>query len=147
MQKDTDKAFYAHPDLQKALERIATPVSKAKGAVLFRQGQAPEGVYLLQAGKAELTLRATEDGTVLPRTVGPGSVLGLPASIGGKPYSLTAKTLEDCTLGFIERKKVVKLLRDDGHLCMHAVEIIGRELTSLRHEVGGTKQHGAAAGK
>ncbi len=147
MQRDSDKAFYAHPDLQKALERVSTPVSKKKGTVLFRQGQQPEGVFLLQAGKAELTLRATAEGTVLPRTVGPGSVLGLPASIGGKPYSLTAKTVEDCTLGFVERKKVVKLLRDDGHLCMHAVEIIGRELTALRHEVGGAKQHGAAAGR
>ncbi len=148
MQRDTDKAFYAHPDLQKALVALATPVSKKKGAVLFRQGQQPEGVFLLQVGKAELTLRATGEGVVLPRTVGPGSVLGLPASIGGKGYSLTAKTIEDCTLAFVDRKKVVKLLRDNGQLCMHAVEIIGRELTSLRQEVGGaTKPSAAAAGK
>lgn len=148
MQKQTDEAFYAHSDLQKALERIATTVTRKKGTVLFRQGQEAKGLFLVQAGKAELTLRATSDGTVLPRMVGPGSVLGLPANICGKPYSLTAKTIENCTLGFVERKKVVKLLRNDGHLCLHAVEIIGRELTTLRHEVGGAaKPRGTAAGK
>src|SRR5512146_3285793 len=125
----------AHPDLREALEKLATTVNKKTGVILFRQGQKAKGVYLLRAGKAVLTVRSTEDGPVVPRTVGPGSVLGLPANICGKPYSLTAQLLEDCELGFVDRSKVVKMLRKDGALCLHAVEVVGRELAALRNEL------------
>ncbi len=131
----TDHAFLAHPDLREALEKIATTVTKKSGTNLFRQGQSAKGVYLLRAGKARLTVRSSTEGVAVPRTVGPGSVLGLPANICGKPYSLTAETLEDCELGFVDRGKVVKLLRKDGRLCLHAVELVGCELATLRNEL------------
>jgi len=148
LQKATDEAFRAHPDLQQALEKLAQPVAKKKGAVLFRQGQRAKGVFLVRRGKAVLSVRATPGGVASPRIVGPGSVLGLPANICGKPYSLTAEILEDSELGFVERDKLVKLLRKDGQLCLHAVEILGRELAVLRNELSGSPQHralGAAA--
>ncbi len=144
MQRTTDEAFRAHPDLQQALEKLATAVQKKKGTVLFRQGQKAKGVFLLRAGKALLSVRATTGGAVAPKTVGPGSVLGLPANICGKPYSLTAETLEDCELAYVARDKVVKLLRKDGQLCLHAVEILGRELAALRNELATSSKPRAA---
>ncbi len=147
MQKTMDEAFRAHPDLQQALEKLATPLVKKKGTVLFRQGQKAQGVFLLRAGKALLSVRAKGGGVVAPKTVGPGCVLGLPANICGKPYSLTAETLDDCDLAFVEREKVVKLLRKDGQLCLHAVEILGRELAALRNELAvSPKPRAASAG-
>lgn len=131
----TDHAFHAHPDLRDALEELATTVAKKNGTVLFRQGQKAKGVYLLRTGSAVLTVQASGEGMAVPRTVGPGSVLGLPANICGKPYSLSAHLLEDCVLGFVERSKVVKLLRKDGRLCLHAVEVVGGELAALRNEL------------
>ena len=131
----TDHAFLAHPKLREALEKLATTVTKKSGTVLFRQGQSPKGVFLLRTGKAVLTVRATEDGAGVPRNVGPGAVLGLPSSICGKPFSLSAQVVEDSELGFVERAKVVKLLRQDGSLCLHAVEVVGRELAALRNEL------------
>ncbi len=144
MQKTTDEAFRAHPDLQQALEKLATPLVKKKGTVLFRQGQKAKGVFLLLGGRATLSVRAKSGGIVAPRTVGPGCVLGLPANICGKPYSLTAETLEDCDLAYVEREKVVKLLRKDGQLCLHAVEILGRELATLRNDLANAPKSRAA---
>ncbi len=144
MQKTIDEAFRAHPDLQQALEKLATPVAKKKGTVLFRQGQKATGVFVLRSGKAMLSVRAKQGGGAAPKTVGPGSVLGLPANICGKPYSLTAETLEDCDLAYVEREKVVKLLRKDGQLCLHAVEILGRELAALRNELASSPKPRAA---
>ncbi len=143
----TDEAFRAHPDLQQALEKLGSPVRKKKGTVLFRQGQKAKGVFLLRAGKALLSVRS-KTGAAVPKTVGSGSVLGLPANICGKPYSLTAETVEDCDLAYVERDKVVKLLRKDGQLCLHAVEILGRELAVLRNELANSPKPravGAAA--
>ncbi len=131
----TDHAFHAHPELQQALEALAKTVTKKKGTVLFRQGNTAKGVYLLRSGKAVLSVHSKGTGMMVPRAVGPGSVLGLPANICGKPYSLTAETLEDCELGFVDRAKIVKLLRKDGQLCLHAVEVVGRELATLRNEL------------
>ena len=131
----TDHAFLAHPNLREALEKLATTMTKKAGTVLFRQGQSAKGVFLVRTGKAVVTVRSTDDGAGVPRNVGPGAVLGLPANICGKPYSLTAQVTEDCELGFVDRSKVVKLLRQDGSLCLHAVEVVGRELAALRNEL------------
>ncbi len=143
-----DEAFRAHPELQQALENLADTLKKKEGVVLFRQGQKAKGVYLLRSGKAVLSVRATPGGLVSPRVVGPGAVLGLPANICGKPYSLTAETVEPCEFGYVDRTKLVKLLRKDGDLCLHAVEILGRELAALRNELSASPRPralGAAA--
>ncbi len=148
LHNNVDEAFRAHPELQQALEKLAVALKKKDGVVLFRQGQKPKGVYLLRSGKAVLTVRATPGGLMAPRVVGPGAVLGLPANICGKPYSLTAETTEPCEFGFVDRAKIVTLLRKDGHLCLHAVEILGRELAALRNELSASPRPrtlGAAA--
>ncbi len=145
MHKVTHEAFYSHPELRKALEPLATTVCKKKGAVLFREGQKPNGVYVIRAGQVELSVRATTDGAAAPRIAGPGAVIGLPGNISGKAFSLTAKALDECELGFVPRAKFVKLLRSDGQLCLHAVQVISKELATLRHEVGGISQQRAAA--
>jgi len=37
----------SHPDLGRGLDEIASPVSKPKASLLFRQGESPAGVFVL----------------------------------------------------------------------------------------------------
>ena len=77
-------AFVADPELVSELEKRAHPIAVAPDRVLFRQGDKPKGVYILRKGLAKLTSRSDGD-AILTVQAGVGSLLGVPAGVGGKP--------------------------------------------------------------
>jgi CRP-like cAMP-binding protein len=107
-----------------------------KGTILFRQGEPVRGLYVVTSGSVRLSL--VEQGAVSDRHAGPSSVLGLPATMTGNAYSLTAQVLEPSQVFFVERDKVLGLLREQPHFCFEVVEI-------LAHEVGHMRRDTAAA--
>jgi hypothetical protein len=82
----------------------------AKGKVLFQQGEAGRGVFLLRQGKVRLSLHAAGRKKLPYRIAGPGNILGFPATLSNAPYSLTAENLADCELGFAPAVDVINLL-------------------------------------
>ena len=80
------------------------------------------GVFLVREGKVSLRL----DGVgIATRTLGPGSLLGLPATQNGRPYSLTAMVTKDSRLDFISREAVLLILHSDTLVCFQALHILG----------------------
>lgn len=129
-------AFTAPAEFREALERLATPLGRARGAVLFRQGQPGEGIYLLQRGKARLFLPSHDGQPLAPRLVGPGAVLGLPSTICSRPYSLTAEIVEDAKVGFVPADKVLDFLRSNVQICFQVVLMLGDEVREMRNLMG-----------
>ena len=121
----------ATPVLREELERLAIRVFKPAGSVLFQRGDDASGVFLIHRGKVNLAL---DDATpIFPdRVLGPGAMIGLPASVSGNPYSLTAKVLEDSELAFVPRKSFVECLRSDSLLCLQAMDILSDEIAYIR---------------
>lgn len=130
---DHDVHADAVRELAEALDSIASAHSCRPGDVLFRQGQAADGVLVVRRGKVRLCAGSPDGGMRLPyRTVGPGYVLGLPALFSGEPYSLSAEALEECAFGFVERARALELVRQRLDLCFQAADLLARELRSLR---------------
>jgi CRP-like cAMP-binding protein len=69
---------------------------------------------------------------IMDLKAGPGSIVGLPATLAGSRYSLTAVTLEPCHLAFIEREKLMATLREDTEVCMELLGALGEEVISMR---------------
>jgi CRP-like cAMP-binding protein len=67
------------------------------------------------------------------RIVGAGSVIGLPATFSGEPYSLTAEAARDCQLEFIPRRKLLELLRRKPDVGYQIVRILSEEISEMRH--------------
>jgi CRP-like cAMP-binding protein len=128
------------PVLREELEHLATTVFKPAGSVLFRRGDDVSGVFVIHSGAVNLTL---DDATpIFPdRVLGPGAMIGLPASVSGNPYTLTAKVLEDSELAFVPRKSFVECLRNDSLLCLQAMDILSDEIASIRSAF---KQNGSS---
>src|SRR5215831_7474422 len=91
------------PELSKALRAASKSVKKEKGSILFRAGARASGAFLVRSGRVQLQLEGAA-GLYPTRVLGPGSILGLPATVSGEPYSLTARAEQDCQLDFIPRK-------------------------------------------
>ena len=129
---DTTDDATAHSRLLTALDRMTTTSMRPGGAILFRQGENPGGVFILRKGRVRLLLH-TSDGQHTYRIVGPGHVLGLPATITDQPYSLTAKALEECELAVVDGKRVMNLLRHRNDLTLDVVAILAEEVRRVRN--------------
>ena len=133
LQNDSDIHAFVIRDLAEALDAIASPQCWPSGAILFKQGQAADGVLVLRRGAVRLFAAGHEHDTrASHRTVGPGYVLGLPALFSGEPYSLTAEAAEECVCGFVERGLALHLLRKRLDLCLQAANLLACEVRELR---------------
>ena len=131
-QQIAPKGRNGYSALWAALEEVSTRIAVPKGEVLFQQGEAGRGVFLLREGRVKLSLHAAGRKKVPYRIVGPGSILGFPATLSNAPYSLTAENLADCELGFAPADDVINLLSKRSDLCFQAVEIVAHEVRKLR---------------
>jgi CRP-like cAMP-binding protein len=117
--------------LRDQLLALSTAVSKPKGTVLFRRGDACAGMFLICSGKVCLSLEAA-DTAFRPRILGAGSVVGLPAAVGGSNYSLTAEVLEDAELACVSQKALADCLRQNSALCFEVMSILSNEISETR---------------
>jgi CRP-like cAMP-binding protein len=112
--------------------RLATRISlEEKGTVLFRRGDDVRGLYLICSGRVGVELEG--DGTLYPpKILGSGSVLGLPATVAGSPYSLTAEVIEQAEIAFVPRDSVVSCLASNQELCFEVMQLLSTEISSTR---------------
>jgi CRP-like cAMP-binding protein len=130
-------SFKVDTELETKLLGKARNISMQAGALLFNQGDAVTGVYILSKGRARLTLRSIDGKIYLEEIVGCGGLLGLPAAISGTPYSLTAEVLSDSELAFLSREELVSLMQSDVSLSLKLVELLSQEVRAMRDVIAG----------
>ncbi len=117
-------------ELTAELDQVASKVSLRKGTALFHRGDVLSGVFIVRKGA--VTMSAGSDHSIYPpRTIGPGEIAGLPATLTGH-YSLTAIATEDSELGFIAGPKVSHMLECSPRLCMIAMRLMSEEIARVR---------------
>ncbi len=119
-------------ELSKELRAASRSLTKKKGAVLFRAGGHARGAFLVRTGRLKLHLKGAA-GLYPPRTLGPGALVGLPATVSGEPYSLTAEAVQDCELDFISRKELLALLQRNTTAALQILQILSEEIYQMRN--------------
>lgn len=99
-----------------------------KGTVLFREGQAARGVFLLCEGRVRLTVCAEDGSRLTLRTVTAGEVLGLSACLAGTAYEVTAEAMDKVQVAAVSRKNLLRFLRQHREACMHVVNLLSEDL-------------------
>jgi CRP/FNR family transcriptional regulator, cyclic AMP receptor protein len=112
------------------LEKIKYATAYPQGAVLFVEGQAPRGVYIICSGRVKLSTTSRDGKTLILRIAEAGEVLGLHATVSGKAYELTAESLQPCQLDFIRRDDFLKFLQNHGDACLHAAQHLSQNCQS-----------------
>jgi CRP-like cAMP-binding protein len=112
--------------LQQHCERLRTP----RHSVLFRRGEKAVGMFVVFSGKVSLDFGVDSS---LVRTYGIGALVGLPATITGRNYSMTATVTEDAELGFWSSTALDSLLRARPDLCHQLMVILGERMAE-HHE-------------
>jgi CRP-like cAMP-binding protein len=126
-------AFLADPELLDALEKQSTSIPSSEDHVLFRQGDAPTGLFILNKGEVSLTMTSATGETVMSVQAGAGSLLGLPGLIGNEPYTLTAIAHGGAELRFVTREDFTGMMGANPRLSLKALQVLAAELRSARH--------------
>jgi CRP-like cAMP-binding protein len=124
-------AFVADSELIEELEKQSKPITVAADGVLFHQGDAPTGVYILRKGTARLTSKSDGD-AILSVRAGAGSLLGVPAVVGSKPYSLTAEALDGAEVSVLACDDFVHLMSTQPALSFRVLQVLAEEVRFAR---------------
>ena len=68
--------------------------SFSKGAVLYEEGEASTGVYVILEGRAKLSVNSSQGKMLVLGFFGPGTILGLAAAILGRTHAATAEIMK-----------------------------------------------------
>ncbi len=132
----TDRIFCDLPPAAlQAFENIKSATAYPPGAVLFVEGQMPRGIFVLCKGSVKLSINSPSGRTMIVKLAEPGEVLGLSATISGKPYELTAETIDPCQVNFVKRDDFLKFLKDDVETCFKVAEQLGEKYHNACKEV------------
>jgi len=129
------------------LDSITSPATYPKGAILFVEGQEPRGVFVVCSGRVKLSAGSTSGKALILRIAESGEVVGLPATISGKPYEATAEALEPIQASFIPREQFLQFLRENGEASLRVAEILSNIYRATYQEVRYLGLSGSAAGK
>lgn len=123
------------PAALKMLDAIKYTSVYPKGSVLFVDGEEPRGVFILCSGRAKLTTSSAEGRTLIVKLAEAGEVLGASATILGRPYEVTAETLEPSQLNFIKRDDFLRFLNTHTEACMHTAQQLSEKYQSAQREI------------
>src|ERR1700693_5134337 len=123
------------PAAVQRLSVITSASSYPKGATLFLEGQGARGVFILCAGRVKLSTSSFDGKTLIVRISELGEVLGLPATVTGKPYELTADVIEPTQANFIARDDFLRFLREHGEAALRVAQQLGETYHSAIAEM------------
>ncbi len=125
-----ERAFPVPSALEKQLLKLGKRCKAEPGTVLFREGRASRGVFLVLKGRVALS--TGPDPVRVTRLAEKGSLLGLPATLRNKPYSLTAEVVTDSELCRITPSVMRNFLKKNPEQCYQLLTMLTNEISAVR---------------
>jgi len=92
------------------LESMIFPSAYPAHTVLFTETQPAAGIVVVVEGEVRLSINSAEGRRLSFRIAKAGEVLGLPATVSGTPYEMTAETLYPARLAHVSRQAFLQFL-------------------------------------
>ena len=116
--------------IETSLADHETLVRFRPGETLFREGDEPQGVYVLHSGSVQL-LFASKNGSAKPlREAQPGQILGLSCVVTQRPHDCTATAAEPSEVAFISRDEFLRTLDDSPAVWFSVLRILSSEVNA-----------------
>lgn len=131
----------------RALNLVSHKSILPAGAILFVEGQAARGLFIICSGKVNLSTTSREGKILILKTVEAGEVLGLSAAISNVGYEATAETATPCQLNFVDRKQILDLLETYKEVGVHVAHCLSRDFQSAYRDIHGLVMTRSSAGK
>jgi len=130
-----------------SLDRVSHKTILPAGAILFVEGQAPRGMFMVCSGRVNLSTTSREGKILILKTADAGEALGLSATISGMGYEATAETATPCQVSFVDRKHYLELMQQHSEIGVHTSQCLSREFRSAYHDIHDLVLTRSSAGK
>jgi len=118
-------------NLDTSLAASETLLTFRPGETIFKDGDEPRGVYILQSGHADLLFSA-RNGRVKPlRRVDAGQILGLSAVVTGRPHDCTAIAAAVCRIGFVEHDAFLRALDECPSVWFSVLRLLSNDVNAV----------------
>lgn len=101
----------------------------AEGAVLFREGEAGDVMYVIQSGAVRITKDVGGEAKALA-VLGPGEFLGEMAILNGKPRTATATVVEPTRCLVIEPRTLESMVAKNAEIALRLIKKLAKRLDS-----------------
>ncbi len=125
-------AFVADPELVEALRKHSEPVVCDQDRVLFKQGDAPTGLYVFHKGAVRQVMHSQLGDELMNMPALEGSLLGLPGMIGGAPYSLSAFAQKGSDVGFVSKEAFARIMLSEPTVAVGILRVLAAEVRTAR---------------
>lgn len=99
-----------------------------KGQLIFSEGDAATGFYVVIAGRVKIFKLSVEGKEQILHIFGPGAPIGEVAVFEGKRFPAHAESLEDSRLFFFPRNAFLRLINDNPSIALHMLAVLSRRL-------------------
>jgi CRP/FNR family transcriptional regulator, cyclic AMP receptor protein len=117
------------------LQRIALLGMHQAGAVLYREGQIPNGVFILCNGGAKISISSSRGSVVILKMAEPGEMLGLEAVLGDRPHEETAELMDSCQVKFVGKQELLGYFASHGEAAVKAALQLNTNCQSARKQI------------
>ncbi|HEY5610452.1 MAG TPA: cyclic nucleotide-binding domain-containing protein, partial [Thermoanaerobaculia bacterium] len=111
----------------RTIARLGTLQERQRDEVLFREGDEPRGIHILESGSVRLF--HSVDGRSHSEVLDGEQILGLSAVVSGRPHETTAVAIGPCATRFVERERFLDCLRTNAEISFLVVQILSGNVT------------------
>jgi CRP/FNR family transcriptional regulator, cyclic AMP receptor protein len=109
-------------DFRETARNLGAIVAFSEGAAIFREGDAPDHMYMVLEGAIDVT----HCGKIID-SLGPGDALGVVSLLDGKPRTVSAIVSQDAKLALIDRKNFRYMVEAVPHFVWYVMaELVDR---------------------
>jgi CRP/FNR family transcriptional regulator len=118
-----------------------------RGAVIFREGEASDAVFLLCSGKVKVSATSKEGRTMILRIADVGDVLGLSSVFTDSEYEVTAEALEPCRVRVLHIRHLNTMLGRYGDVSLGIAKALAEDYRAAFDEARLIALPGSPAGR
>ncbi len=119
--------FVKNLNSEKKLSELKSVYKLKAGQFIFKENNPFDGIYIIYSGKVKVFSTGYKDKTQIIRLANDGLILGH-RGLGKKHYSISAKTLDETTVCFIDNDIFYETLKSDHELTYKLMLFYAEEL-------------------
>ena len=117
------------------LDEISSVSTYPPNAILFAEGQKSRGVFIICNGRVKLSASSEYGKSITVCVAEAGMIVGLPSTISGKPYEVTAEVLDPLQANFVPREAYLQFVRQHSEVALLVTETLNQIYYSTLAEV------------
>jgi len=113
---------------RESVARLATDRRTPAGYLIFREGEAAEGFYVVLEGRVKVYKLSPDGRQQILHVFGPGQAFAEAAMFAGETFPAFAETMEESRLAFFPRDRFLKGLSENPAMAAGLIASLARHL-------------------